>query len=78
VIDGASSGITISNLNFKNPAAGFHSAKGGSTNILYDSLTLTAVSTAMATAKNTDGIDVGASTFVTIRCASPFTLALGG
>ncbi|KAJ7748004.1 extracellular exo-polygalacturonase [Mycena olivaceomarginata] len=63
VIDGASSGITISNLNFKNPAAGFHSAKGDSTNILYDSLTLTAVSTATATAKNTDGIDVGASTF---------------
>ncbi|KAJ6585354.1 glycoside hydrolase family 28 protein [Mycena capillaripes] len=66
-ITGASSGITISNLRFKNPANVFHSVSGGSTNIVYDSLRLDATSTATAIAKNTDGFDVGASTFVTIK-----------
>ncbi|KAF8214931.1 glycoside hydrolase family 28 protein [Mycena galopus ATCC 62051] len=66
-ITGASNAITISNLRFKNPANVFHSVNGGSTNILYDSLEMDATSTATAIAKNTDGFDVGASTFVTIR-----------
>jgi galacturan 1,4-alpha-galacturonidase len=66
-IAGASNAITISNLRFKNPANVFHSVNGASTNILYDSLRMDATSTATATAKNTDGFDVGASTFVTIR-----------
>ncbi|KAF7348276.1 Extracellular exo-polygalacturonase [Mycena sanguinolenta] len=66
-ITGASTGITISNLRFKNPANVFHSVNGGSTNILYESLEMDATSTATAIAKNTDGFDVGASTFVTIK-----------
>ncbi|KAJ7513040.1 glycoside hydrolase family 28 protein [Mycena galericulata] len=66
-ITGASSDITISNIRFKNPANVFHSVSGASTNILYDSLRMDATSTATAIAKNTDGFDVGSSTFVTIR-----------
>ncbi|KAJ7470778.1 glycoside hydrolase family 28 protein [Mycena latifolia] len=66
-ITGASSAITISNIRFKNPANVFHSVSGGSTNIVYDSLRMDATSTSTATAKNTDGFDVGSSTFVTIR-----------
>ncbi|KAJ7039713.1 extracellular exo-polygalacturonase [Mycena alexandri] len=66
-ITGASKGITISNLRFKNPANVFHSVNGGSTNILYENLRMDATSTATAIAKNTDGFDVGASTFVTIK-----------
>ncbi|KAJ6508351.1 extracellular exo-polygalacturonase [Mycena sanguinolenta] len=66
-ITGASTGITISSLRFKNPANVFHSVNGGSTNILYESLEMDATSTATAIAKNTDGFDVGASTFVTIK-----------
>ncbi|KAJ7116569.1 glycoside hydrolase family 28 protein [Mycena epipterygia] len=66
-ITGASKSITITNLRFKNPANVFHSVSGGSTNILYENLRMDATSTATAIAKNTDGFDVGASTFVTIR-----------
>ncbi|KAJ7183271.1 glycoside hydrolase family 28 protein [Mycena filopes] len=66
-ITGASKGITISNLRFKNPANVFHSVNGGSTNILYQNLRMDATSTATAIAKNTDGFDVGASSFVTIK-----------
>ncbi|KAJ6504620.1 glycoside hydrolase family 28 protein [Mycena vitilis] len=66
-ITGASNAITISNLRFKNPANVFHSVSGASTNIVYDSLRMDATSTATAIAKNTDGFDVGSSTFVTIR-----------
>ncbi|KAJ7644604.1 extracellular exo-polygalacturonase [Roridomyces roridus] len=62
-----SSGITVSNLQFRNPANVFHSVGGSSTNIVYQNLRMAATSTANATAKNTDGFDVGASTFVTIR-----------
>ncbi|KAJ7895098.1 glycoside hydrolase family 28 protein [Mycena leptocephala] len=66
-ITGASKSITISNLRFKNPANVFHSVSGASTNILYDSLRMDATSTTTATAKNTDGFDIGSSTFVTVR-----------
>ncbi|KAJ7448953.1 glycoside hydrolase family 28 protein [Mycena latifolia] len=62
-----SSGITISNLRFTNPPEFFHSVSGGSTDIVYDSLRLDATSTSTATAKNTDGIDIGSSTFVTVK-----------
>jgi galacturan 1,4-alpha-galacturonidase len=66
-ITGASKSITISNLRFKNPANVFHSVSGASTNILYENLRMDATSTANATAKNTDGFDIGASTFVTVK-----------
>ncbi|KAF8074913.1 extracellular exo-polygalacturonase [Lyophyllum atratum] len=58
--------ITVENLTFKNPPNVFHSVTGGATNILYRGLTLKAVPTSTITPKNTDGFDVGASTFVTI------------
>ncbi|KAJ7191918.1 extracellular exo-polygalacturonase [Mycena pura] len=64
---GSSNSITISNLHFRNAPNVFHSVNGGSTNILYDSLMMDATSTATVVAKNTDGFDVGSSTFVTIR-----------
>ncbi|KAJ7746292.1 glycoside hydrolase family 28 protein [Mycena metata] len=66
-ITGASKGITISNLRLKNPANVFNSVNGGSMNVVYQNLRMDATSTATATAKNTDGFDVGASTFVTIK-----------
>ncbi|KAJ6531703.1 glycoside hydrolase family 28 protein [Mycena sp. CBHHK59/15] len=75
-ITGASSDITILNLRFKNPANVFHSVSGASTNILYDSLTMDATSTSTATAKNTDGFDIGSSTFVTVRNTTDDCVAL--
>ncbi|CAK5275013.1 unnamed protein product [Mycena citricolor] len=62
-----SSGFTVSNLRFKDPANVFHVVKSGSSNILYQGLRMDATSTANATAKNTDGFDVGSSKFVTIK-----------
>ncbi|KAK7048663.1 extracellular exo-polygalacturonase [Favolaschia claudopus] len=62
-----SSAITISSLRFKNPANVFHSVTGGSSNVVYDSLRMDATSTANATAKNTDGFDIGTSSHVTVR-----------
>ncbi|KAJ7493985.1 glycoside hydrolase family 28 protein [Mycena latifolia] len=62
-----SSGITISNLRFTNPPKFFHSVTSVSTNVVYDSLRLDSTSTSTAVATNTDGFDVGTTTFVTIR-----------
>ncbi|KAF7318960.1 Extracellular exo-polygalacturonase [Mycena chlorophos] len=59
--------VTISNLKFLNAPNVFHSVGGDSTNILYESLLLNATSTATVVAKNTDGFDVGPSSFVTIK-----------
>ncbi|KAK0213113.1 glycoside hydrolase family 28 protein [Desarmillaria ectypa] len=66
-IDG-SSDITVKNLRFKNPPNVFHSVVGGSTNVLYSGLTLTAAKAEVSGAnpKNTDGFDVGKSTHVEI------------
>lgn len=64
-----SSGITISNLRFKNPPNVFHSAAGDSTNIAYNSLTLTAASSSTVLPKNTDGWDIGPASYVTITNA---------
>lgn len=62
-----SSSITISDLTFKNPPNVFHSVTGSSTNVVYSGLTMSAVSTSSTVAHNTDGFDVGASTYVTIK-----------
>ncbi|KAK0225623.1 extracellular exo-polygalacturonase [Armillaria fumosa] len=66
-IDG-SSDITVENLRFKNAPNVFHSVVGGSTNIIYSGLTLTAAKAEDdgADPKNTDGFDVGKSTYVEI------------
>lgn len=62
-----SSGITVSNLRFKNAPNVFHSVTGSSTNVIYTGLQLSAVEDDGAVPKNTDGFDVGSSTFVTIH-----------
>ncbi|KAL0579868.1 hypothetical protein V5O48_002115 [Marasmius crinis-equi] len=61
-----SKSITVFNLAFRNAPNVFHSATGGSSNIVYTGLTLTATAEDGATPKNTDGFDVGSSTGVTI------------
>ncbi|APA06822.1 hypothetical protein sscle_02g015920 [Sclerotinia sclerotiorum 1980 UF-70] len=66
-ITGASSHITIKNLKVKNPPNVFFSVTGGSTNVAYSGLTMTAASKSTAPAKNTDGFDVGDSTYVTLN-----------
>lgn len=68
-VDG-SSNVAISNLVFKDAPNVFHSATGGSSNVAYTDITLSAVSTSDNAAKNTDGWDIGESTHVTINNAS--------
>ncbi|KAF5383596.1 hypothetical protein D9615_003576 [Tricholomella constricta] len=58
--------IIVEDLTFKNAPNVFHSVVGGATNIIYRGLTLKAVATPTATPKNTDGFDIGASTYVTV------------
>lgn len=66
-ITGASSSITVSSLKFKNPPNVFHSVTGASKSVTYDSLTLTAASDAgLAVPKNTDGFDVGSSSYASL------------
>ena len=65
-ITGASFGITVSNLKVKNPPNVFFSVTGSSTSITYSSLTMTAASESTNAPKNTDGFDIGASTYVTV------------
>jgi galacturan 1,4-alpha-galacturonidase len=65
-----SKSITVKSLTFKNAPNVFHCIGGGSSNLLYDHVTLTAArasSGATADPKNTDGFDVGLSTSVTIQ-----------
>ncbi|KAM3064910.1 hypothetical protein ACMFMF_011526 [Clarireedia jacksonii] len=66
-IAGSSSGITIKNLQVKNPPNVFFSVNGGSTNIVYSGLTMTARSKSDHAPKNTDGFDIGSSTYVTLK-----------
>jgi galacturan 1,4-alpha-galacturonidase len=66
-IAGSSSGITIQNLQVKNPPNVFFSVTGSSTNVIYSGLTMTAKSKSDYAPKNTDGFDVGASTHVTLK-----------
>ncbi len=65
----ASNEITFKNLNFKNAPNVFHSVTGGSTNVVYDTLTLTAAQadSTGAVPKNTDGFDIGSATSITIK-----------
>jgi galacturan 1,4-alpha-galacturonidase len=65
-IDSSSSDITIKNLRIQNPPNVFFSIKGASTSITYSNLTLTAASTSQYAPKNTDGFDIGDSTYVSL------------
>ncbi|KAI9650435.1 hypothetical protein NHQ30_000450 [Ciborinia camelliae] len=66
-ITGASSHITIKNLTVKNPPNVFFTVTGASTNIIYSDLTMTAASKSTTAPKNTDGFDIGNSTYVTLN-----------
>lgn len=68
-VDG-SSNVAISNLVFKDAPNVFHSSTGGSSNVAYTNITLTAISTSDNEPKNTDGWDIGESTYVTINGAT--------
>lgn len=61
------SDITISGITVKNPPNVFFSQKGGVTNVNYASLTMTAGSKSTNAPKNTDGFDIGESTYTTIK-----------
>ncbi|KAJ5701295.1 hypothetical protein N7488_008843 [Penicillium malachiteum] len=60
------SDITVSNLRQKNPPNVFNSVKGDSEKVLFSNLELDATSKSTNAAKNTDGFDIGACTYVTI------------
>lgn len=62
-----STGISISNLKFKNAPNVFHSATGNSKNIAYSDITLTAASKSTNAPKNTDGWDIGPASYVTLK-----------
>ncbi|KAJ1568055.1 hypothetical protein HK405_003790 [Cladochytrium tenue] len=53
-----SSGVTVSNVYFKNAPNVFHSATSTSSNIVYSSLTNKAISKSTNLPKNTDGFDI--------------------
>jgi galacturan 1,4-alpha-galacturonidase len=63
---GTSSNIAFSGLKVKNPPNVFFSQKGTITNMAYSSLTMTAASKSTNAPKNTDGFDIGQSTYTTI------------
>ncbi|ESK92759.1 extracellular exo-polygalacturonase [Moniliophthora roreri MCA 2997] len=60
------SNIVVENLYFKNAPNVFHSVTDGATNVIYRGLKLNATPKDGAVPKNTDGFDVGKSTYVTI------------
>lgn len=66
----ASTNVAVSNLLFKNAPNVFHSSTGGSSHVVYTNITLSAISTSSNVAHNTDGWDIGQSTYVTINKAS--------
>ncbi|KAL4974127.1 pectin lyase fold/virulence factor [Aspergillus desertorum] len=58
--------IKVSNLRLKNPPNVFVSVKGGTTHAVFSDLRLDATSKSENLPKNTDGFDIGESTYVTI------------
>ncbi|OJJ47727.1 hypothetical protein ASPZODRAFT_63155 [Penicilliopsis zonata CBS 506.65] len=62
-----SSDITVKGFQQKNPPNVFNSVSGGSTNIIFSNLEMDATSNSDNPAANTDGFDVGESTYVTIK-----------
>ncbi|KAH8662403.1 glycoside hydrolase family 28 protein [Xylariales sp. PMI_506] len=63
---GASSEVTVSGLTLKNPPNAFIAQKTA-TSLTYSSLTMTAASKSTNLPKNTDGFDIGQSTYTTIK-----------
>jgi galacturan 1,4-alpha-galacturonidase len=61
--------VVVQNLKFKNAPNVFHSARGGSSNIQYLDVTLSATSKSSNLPKNTDGWDIGPASYVTIARA---------
>ena len=61
------SDITIEGFLVKNVPNAFFGQKGGVTNVVYASLTMTAASKSTNLPKNTDGFDIGESTYTTIK-----------
>ncbi|KAF7180706.1 hypothetical protein CNMCM7691_009997 [Aspergillus felis] len=60
------SNIEVSGLRQKNPPNAFNSVKGDAKNVVFTNLRMDATSKSANPAKNTDGFDIGASTYVTI------------
>ncbi|KAL3435976.1 pectin lyase fold/virulence factor [Aspergillus tetrazonus] len=58
--------IKVSNFRLKNPPNVFVSVKGGATNAVFSDMRLDATSKSENLPKNTDGFDIGESTYVTI------------
>ncbi|KAH8653103.1 endo-xylogalacturonan hydrolase A [Tricladium varicosporioides] len=65
-----STGVTVDNIYFKDAPNVFHSTSGNSKNILYSNIKLYAVSSSSNVAQNTDGWDIGASSYVTVKNAT--------
>ncbi|KAG8157369.1 hypothetical protein KVR01_012753 [Diaporthe batatas] len=65
-----SKNVKMSNLSFKDAPNVFHSVTGGSSNVAYTKISLSAVSKSSNLPKNTDGWDIGSSTHVTINGAT--------
>jgi len=61
------SDITITGFKVKNVPNAFFGQKGGVTNVNYASLTMIAASKSTNLPKNTDGFDIGESTYTTIK-----------
>lgn len=61
------SNINIEGFTLKNVPNAFFGQKGGVTNVNYASLTMTAASKSTNLPKNTDGFDIGESTYTTIK-----------
>ncbi|GIJ90493.1 hypothetical protein Asppvi_009448 [Aspergillus pseudoviridinutans] len=60
------SNIEVSGLRQKNPPNVFNSVNGNAENVIFTNLRMDATSKSANPAKNTDGFDIGASTYVTI------------
>ncbi|GIC92916.1 putative extracellular exo-polygalacturonase [Aspergillus udagawae] len=60
------SNIEVSGLRQKNPPNVFNSVKGDAKNVVFTNLRMDATSKSANPPKNTDGFDIGASTYVTI------------
>ncbi|KAH8589859.1 putative extracellular exo-polygalacturonase [Bisporella sp. PMI_857] len=61
------SGITVTGFTMKNAPGVFIAQKGAATNINYASVTMSASSKSTNAPKNTDGFDIGESTYTTIK-----------
>lgn len=61
------SNIAVTGFSVKNPPNVFFAQRGAATNIQYASLTMTAASKSTNAPKNTDGFDIGESTYTNIN-----------